>query len=869
MISKKAPKLQTLISQLLIVILPILFFIVNFSIANAAQFFVRVSTPIETDQYPTFSTSIKVMLNGTPIVINEKNLVILEDNRTTIPIEVSLPNAQGFQTVKWFTVVRGYSYTYGGGIKPNIVYFLVNKDGNIGLGQSSYQSSNMSQVRFTNDGSMIKDLYFSTITGGKIDQKRANVKAVSAILSNGNELSIHIDSLILDSKIFSYKWYGNILSESPPPVNIYSGFEYATFIDFKPLNNDFVREKMTVYYEGGLKENLYLWANSFPVPTSPYLKLLYPNGRDTLFPCEKIDIKWTGHLQVMPVIVEYTTNGGTSWQPINSVNDSLCSWSVPNVSTDNARIRVRQQYAPTFMRTLLVDPAHPVQKVGYSTDGYKVLSINDTLNITEWDIQTYVKIRSYSFKGINDQQGGLIPYGVEYCGDNNSKIVTAFAKYSSAYIQDTIAFFNVGEDDPYLKVPVDPDFQTKTMQIDATKKYIVLEPSLDTKLMLYSADDGSFIKTIECGEAISAFTFNPVLNTAAVAFYNGDIKTYSIPDFTQIDSLHFSDITYIQAVGLSANGKYLAFACKPPEPNILESNRTQANVYDFKSKQIFRTLRRTGSDAVKIAFSPSSTVLFLGSVGQPQILMWDMVTDSALDALGAGISALTDFRLSPEGHSITTSTISDATLTTRFFSYPETDLSDTLFSITQQQIAIENVSVEPQFIGTNTTFSQKRCFTNTGKVPVIISSISLFNDFHYKLAYGNLPDTVKPGEVFTLDVIFVPIDTGKITDSIVLNTCTEKFFIPISGVSKNRNVSFFNNPYDFGDLCIGDTINKTVLFLKNNDPVALKINSISLESGDKVFSIALVKDTILAPGETLTISAEFFPGQGGIINPKY
>ncbi|MEQ9064545.1 MAG: S8 family serine peptidase [Vicingaceae bacterium] len=71
--------------------------------------------------------------------------------------------------------------------------------------------------------------------------------------------------------------------------------------------------------------------------------LTYPNGGEGLVPFESEIIRWDAYGNSGTFNLEYTTNGGTSWTSISSsvsASDRQFTWSVPNIVTDQMKVRI-------------------------------------------------------------------------------------------------------------------------------------------------------------------------------------------------------------------------------------------------------------------------------------------------------------------------------------------------------------------------------------------------------------------------------------------------------------------------------------------------------------------------------------------------
>jgi hypothetical protein len=83
-------------------------------------------------------------------------------------------------------------------------------------------------------------------------------------------------------------------------------------------------------------------ANQFREIITASLELTYPNGGETLYIGTTVRIRWRSTGNIDAVKLEYSTNGGSTWNLIDSyvLNDGSKSWRVPNVLSGRWKIRI-------------------------------------------------------------------------------------------------------------------------------------------------------------------------------------------------------------------------------------------------------------------------------------------------------------------------------------------------------------------------------------------------------------------------------------------------------------------------------------------------------------------------------------------------
>jgi hypothetical protein len=81
------------------------------------------------------------------------------------------------------------------------------------------------------------------------------------------------------------------------------------------------------------------------------ITIIYPNGGETLTPGDMELINWTWTGTIDSVKVDYSTNNGTSWIPVEqkTLNDSTCGWNVPNNPGNTFLVKVTDASNPAVL----------------------------------------------------------------------------------------------------------------------------------------------------------------------------------------------------------------------------------------------------------------------------------------------------------------------------------------------------------------------------------------------------------------------------------------------------------------------------------------------------------------------------------------
>jgi WD40 repeat protein len=821
------------------------------------------SAVVDTSEFPTLVIKIKAIKNNSQFIFDKNNILLIENVNSISPESVSPPDNNQFQTVRWKTKINGPS-----SLTLHRLSVIVFSGSDLGTLSTSFYKSYLSVISITNSKDRFEpDMYFGNLKRGEDTTRGIIVNAPIANVVNNREIPVKIDSIKTYSKYFTYEWYGSSIDSTRPPKQLISPFYYRAAIKFKPDDTTYYRDKFTVYFDGGRKEEINLIGNQFIIPRNTVLQLIKPNGGEIILPCQQYEIKWKGAVKGIPTSIFLSIDNGSSWEQIASTSDSVFLWQVPDLPTNRALIKVKQEFTNTTTKTLKEDDI-PVRKIAYRSDGGRVISVNDAGFLKEWDLQTGTSTLTKIVTQIPYPTERIKPLGIDYF-DNDTKIYVVYRKesYFGDPSQDSIAFFKIEENQPYLKLQIPQNFAVRKAVLDAGRKRIALVPQTGMNILLLSVDDGSIIRTLTFDKPVGTFTFNKVLDKSAVALLNGEVQILRNEDFSVKDQLFFDDLPLIYELGLSPDGEMLAIGCSAPLSVGTNTNRNEIHVVNIKNKLIIRTGRKSASNPVALEFGPTSAHLIVGSAAQPQIAFWDLPGDEFIGSMSGNDNILTDFKFSPDGHSIATSAASGENLNIRFFTYPEEDQSNGTFRIVRPEFVYKDITLEPAYLASDNERIMKGVICNTGEVPLGLDNSWLVSGKHFRMKKTITPNTIYPGECLDVEFYYHPLDTGKLIDTLVITTCTKWFFLKIESIGLKRNITFLNNMFDFGEICVGDTNTRIIDLFRNDDPVPLKVNFIAID--DKINAsfriISMAKDTILQPGEIFRAEIKFHPAEFGEI----
>ncbi|MCL4419767.1 hypothetical protein M1146_06780, partial [Patescibacteria group bacterium] len=769
-------------------------FLISSSYANLVLELDNISSgKLDASKFPVLHVRLKAIKDGVPVALQNINIVIIQNHRTTKPFK-TIPYGNDWYDVYWYFIIEG----------SISIICVNNNESSIITMPGSLNNMPKLNVRSIDDEES-PEMNFGNIIPGDSSTRIVNIYAlIGEHDSTGRELTLRVDSIKTFKKEFKSEWMGNVRSKEPPPLDLLPIFRYKASLTYYPEKNGYIRDKFKVYYESGLAEQVNLVGGTFNIPKVNYIKIVRPNGGEELTPCQKYQIKWMRYSPGIQTNIELSTDSGKAWSLIGTSMDSTFEWTVPNAATVNARIRVKQDL--TYTNPILLTKDHvPTNRIAHSFNGYKLLDANIAGEVREWDLRDYSEKGVYKIDNINYPGQKIFPFGIDYI-EGDSRFAVAY-RYQNQN-QDYIAFFDTGNFVPVNVIPIKSGFITKDMRIDHNKNFMAFVSQFSNRILIYSAKDGSIIRELDFQYPVSAFAFNREKDIAAVALYGGEIQLISTTDFSVIDRFDFSDIPIILEIGLSPDGKFIAVACMAPRNAKYISNKNEVHVFDIPTKQIVRTFRTTASDPVPFFKYAVSTTLLLGSSSQPQLSLWDLPSDSANIKMVGSLGTLTDISFSPVGASVATASNSSENLWIRNFSYPEEDSSDNNFSIIKPVLHSNTFQTKNEFIATSTDYTFNSSLCNVGVVPILIDTAYLKNGSNFRMKNKYAGDSLYPGECVDLDLVFSPRDTGRVYDSVVFSSCLGEFYASLEGYGKNRNIAFYFDTLDFGEVCLNYKVEK-------------------------------------------------------------
>ena len=848
--------------RILFVLLLVVFsWTTGFSQVNVTVEMIPPQYNVNTDEFPLLKLSVRVTESSNQVELKQNQFYILEGAMVCEPLELT-PIQDGWQTITYYTKLHDFTFIGEYQAELLTVYkdipyrrFLAGRLEWLPL-LNIFSGTNNQQLRNANwplvqPGNSIP---FSIKLNGLLRNTRTN-----------QEKPIRIDSLTTQTPFFTIKWLGPFIGEKrEPPAEIAAGFDYLINIYFTPLANTYYQDVLTVHFNNGMKRHIPLYGNSFKVDIEKLLVITEPVPGTVFSPCETATIKWRGHDPSNPVELYYTTNAGLEWKLIDIVLDSTYNWKIPNVETRSFKFRIRQDFKNS-KEQIISEDRFPVYSVNYNYSGTKVSSINSMGKVLTWNLATggnaeFLR-RQYLEENTDESIERFRSFGIEY-SLNEEKFYVGYRNYTlPEFLQiDSIAVFDSQSTYPVKKFALPAGFKAKTTKSDRLKKYIAVFPEYGSKILQYSMENETLIREITFPAPIMDIAFNTNSDSAAVLLINGRIKFVRLDDFTIFDNLDFDIFPNFLNIAYSPNGRFLSIGTQSDNSGL----KTNIYLIDIAAKRIARVFNPSAGDPVNIQFNPTSTALIVGSKTDKQIAIYDLTTNLNSSSLFGHTDNMTDLKMSPSGFSIVSTSIANMdNIVYRTFTYPQEDQSAGNLIIELPKITEQKVQIQQAYHG---TFNKYEITTicNVGRSMADIFDAHFKSSINIKLSEEWKRDTINPGDCFKFEIMYNPIDTGIIRDTLIFTHCSRLYYIPFEAYSIPRAITLLNNGFDYGDVCIGDTLTREFPLFRNDDPVPLIVNYAVINENEEFFdNIFSVNDTVLQPGEVFIARIRFIPTELG------
>jgi len=856
-------RISRLFTLLLMICLSASWAVAQFTLSGVA--IPGVGSFIDASQYPVISVRFRATKGGQPVTLVSKDVYILEVNKYRNPATLT-QESSGIYTATFATSI----YNPQTNSRPTTVSGAISVTAMSGPDVASLKASwdfapnRGASIGVNDDNGSRVPLYldYGDVIFDKTKELSLRVAETTRDAS-GSERSVRLESVTTRTGAFSVSWLGTS-GTSRPPTNLVSGTAYRFNVTCSPNSLGPISDVLTLVYEGGSRLEILLNANTPSYDPASLLKLIRPNGGEHFSPCQKVPISWSGSLQGFYSQVEFSTDNGGSWSLIDSTLDSAVVWTVPSMYSNDTRIRVHQKQGASGARWLR-DERSPASALAFDASGKFLVVAYESGVILEWDVVSGTVTNRYTAAGVAEPTS-LIS-GLTFVGGTREVIAVLDRKNAA---NDQLQKFSPGQAGPVgtLDVPIGNVVRVAT-DSTGTRAYVVGSPA--SVASVYAVASLTPLQSIALTAPSSAASVEK--NTLSISQIDGDVVQYSMASSLELrrfkTGLPQAGLAATRNMTVSRTTRLLALAGSADSGSLNTPEEQRTVLFDTKTNSVIRVFYRTGSNSVGSNINANETFLTLGFPGSPQIFQYDISKRIVLVSGGSTPShsnVMTGIEYGPDGSTLATCSrdVVDNVLIRRI-STPDSDISDSSFSISRVNLEYSTISMGNRYIGTkaDTIITGQIC--NRGLTPAIFDEGALLQNKWLTLLDSIDKDTVGPGECLTVRFTVAPLDSGMLHDTLSLRACDERFNIPFTLRSVDRSITMFGDLTDFGDICVGDTVAKTFTLLRNDDPIDVTIDGITMRRGiASSFRVRnLLPGTVVSPGASLDVEFLFVPSKLG------
>lgn len=364
------------------------------------------------------------------------------------------------------------------------------------------------------------------------------------------------------------------------------------------------------------------------------LKLIKPNGGETLAIGSETVITWEGVSAADTVSLEYSNDNGNKWNLITktATNREYLWKNIPKPTSYECKIRVRQKNDMTtnlkmgYMEFSLVGHTYSVGPVSWSPDGSRILTASQDSSLIIWDVNTGSRVITL--------KRDKVRFGSIQWSPDGSKIVTG-SNDKTTIIWDAskgieILTLSGGHNNSISQVSWSPD----GLKV-ATADY-------GGKIIIWNAIIGASINTFSHANTVLGMKWN--LDGSKIVTASAD-RSARIWDIATGKSQLLYHTDYVEDVDWSPDNSKVATAC-------LDNT---AIIWDATSGLQLLTLKGHNADVVAVKWSPDgSKVATRGA--EDMVILWDPSTGKRMYNLIGGNGRITDMSWHPDGSKIATAT---------------------------------------------------------------------------------------------------------------------------------------------------------------------------------------------------------------------
>jgi len=577
------------------------------------------------------------------------------------------------------------------------------------------------------------------------------------------------------------------------------------------------------------------------------LKVISPNGGETYFSGQYVNIEWDGVLESQQVLLEFSSDNGSKWELITEEGKNKSyNWLVPDINSKEMLLRVDiPSGSVQFDKVKYIsdlDRNKKIKKAVLSYDNrYAAVSFLDG-SIFTWDLEEN-KLETQ----LRDKNQGIITSDIEF-GVNTSLIAAAF-----------------GKNDEYSIVVWDADDPSNTSSRSFNSSVNDIEWSSDGTTLFIGLDNGNLERWNLAGNNLDVLTnLSNSINSISI---NNDNDVISI---STSNLLYLTDFVGNRLDSISINGIF-----------DLKWNNNGSRlfvVYDFKDLRFFSLTGQNGSYKLnqdqRIVRSQSTNLTAANWTSNNTVLI-QSENSELLEHWNINNTKIKDIDIHKKeintsytnGKLVISSIDTNTALVWNIDDFPfsyrtlDSDISDSNWSIQDKIIEINDIDLGDLCINESYYFEFENNLINKNAPTVTIDSIlSVTNEIEI---LNQVPIDIEINESLELEFNFSPVNSGIFQEEIIIYYGNRVDTVEVRCNIINLEISIIDDNFEFVNTLVNSNKSVKKDILINNTNSTIVFDDVEFIIGKDEFSIIESNLDGISIGEKLYLDISFQPKESG------
>ena len=620
------------------------------------------------------------------------------------------------------------------------------------------------------------------------------------------------------------------------PVVLQPGESLDVVLQYRPQDSTLQFVRLGIASDACIKSEMLASAGWPGIRNSEKsLRLIRPNGGEVFPVGSEVLVEWEGVLKEDTVLLEYSIDGGGTWQMITDQGTGLqYQWSAPPTPSMRCLMRVRQVTANGERGVLIITTPEPLYAGAYSPEGAFVAVGGQEVDLYSVLDGSHVADIPGSFRST---------LSLQFRPDGNDLLI------GSGNLTSDLISWRTG----IVQQSYGGDIRLSASRFSPDGSRIVSHSYADS-VLIYETATAQELQRMT-GHQLSGFTvdWSPDGEKVVSGGNDGLGILWDPETGVLIDSLRHPQ--QVNSTFFSPDGSTIITAC----------HDSLVRVWDVDDG----SLQFSISESARVSsarYSPDGTLIGIG-LFSPTVKIRDASTGALIRELIGHQKDVLQVEFSPNGTHLLSVSLDGTARIWNLSSLPnQLDTSDAFWSIVEPQIELLGVDMGRVGFGDYRDSVVTGWICNRSGWSVAIDSITFVGTGFFSLVSGVPPYTISPNQCLPIEFRFTPRRIGSFQDSVIIHSGRARYSSFISGEGIIAPLRVDHTIIDFGQVVIGqqrDTLVDVVITNVGSVPIWIErtelsdpnISQFEIVEGGGAFG--------LNPGEFRSMTLRFKPTHKG------